>query len=86
MGAPYAQKYERLLMAGRRRLARVWPIPGSVVIELSLDDDELSPEQALELAHLIVIAATDAEHLEYIEAEDAMVDDRNTGIESGCCQ
>lgn len=77
MGYAYANKYESLLMASKKQqLAKVWPFPGSVVLELSLTDDELTPEQAIELAAHLVKAAEDSRHLHHYGDEAMLRDDR----------
>lgn len=79
MGTDYASAYEGLILAlKKKQIARVWPMPGAVVLEVSLPDDELTPDQADELARLLVKAAEDARHLHAPEDDDpdVLLDDR----------
>lgn len=69
MGEEYAKRYEGLIVDRRRTLARVWPIPQSVVVETHFPDDELTPEQAEALARMLIRAAEDARHLHVPDGE-----------------
>jgi hypothetical protein len=77
MGEEYATKYESVLKGGRRTIARVWPFPGVVVLDqVSIPNDEMTPEQAIELAGMLMKAAKDAKHLSFTDSDDILHDDR----------
>ncbi len=81
MGDEYAGLYEGQILAKKKdQIVRVWPLPGVVVMNTSLPDDELTPAQADELARLLVKAAEDARHLHAVDGDtdgETLLDDRS---------
>lgn len=81
MGAEYAVEYETLVLSEKRAtVARVWAMPNSVVLdEMHLNNDELTPDQADDLARALTKAAEDARHLHHPgkpEDDVTLLDDR----------
>jgi hypothetical protein len=79
MGDEYMAQYEgRVLAEKKANIARVWPMPGAVILETALPDDELTPDQAEELSRLLAKAAEDARHLHDTDDPDGvtLADDR----------
>lgn len=79
MGKDYEKAYEsRVLATKKTSVARVWPMPGTVVLEVALPDDELTPDQADELGRALIKAAEDARHLHHPDDDEAeaLLDDR----------
>ncbi len=78
MGAEFSAQYETRVLGAKKELAKVWPLPGCVVLTTALPDNELTPEQADELAAALTKAAEDARHLHHPEDvnSESLIEDR----------
>lgn len=79
LGDEFTRLYEGNLLGEKVSVARVWPMPGAVILSVSFPDDELTPDQADDLARLLTKAAQDARHLHHPEDVNAeqLLDDRS---------